>query len=384
MSTPKKSRGARNTGSVYFNKSKALWVGQLTVGYKPNGKPDKETVYGKTKTEVRIKLEALKVDVSIGKHINTEIVLCDYLRDTFLPTKALQVKPKTMEFYDYTVVSYIEPHFLKVKLKALKPLSIQNAINKLARDKSPQAANRMRRVLFTALEEAVKLQLVPTNPVKAIKPLKVEQAEMTIWSTSELSRFLTFAQNHRLYALFYLTISTGLRRGEVLGLQWKDLKANVIQVSRTLGYAKKELKLSSPKTKKGSRTVALSQDVLDVLAQHRLRQQNELELLGLEPDENTHIFLSEEATWIDPRNLTRTWHQLQKQAEVTRIRFHDLRHLSASLGIKMGMDAKMLADRLGHARASFTLDVYTHIFEEQREQSAVSLLAFTNPSNLPN
>lgn len=148
-------------------------------------------------------------------------------------------------------------------------------------------------------------------------------------------------------------MATGLRRGELLGLRWDDIKGNVLHVKRALVKAKGELELSTPKTAKGTRRVSLSPDVLVMLLQHR--QLQDAERLHSWPDSGL-VFVSEIGTPLNPDNLTRLRKQLMKAAKVPEVRLHDLRHLHASMAIKSGVDPKVLADRLGHARASFTLD----------------------------
>lgn len=207
----------------------------------------------------------------------------------------------------------------------------------------------------------------------AVDAFKQEREAMKLWTMHEAAQFLDMSRGHRLYALFYLAMSTGLRCGELLGLEWGDIKGNALSVRRSLIHVRGKLDISTHKTKKGERRVALSDDVLEVLDQHRQRQAAERTLLGEAWPRTELVFASVVGTWIHPRNLARTWHHLQGDAKVTRVRLHDLRHLHASIAIKEGMDAKVLADRLGHARASFTLDVYTHLFDEQRANSAVSI-----------
>ena len=164
-----------------------------------------------------------------------------------------------------------------------------------------------------------------------------------------------------------------MRRGELLGLRWQDVKDGALHIRQSLTVVKNQIAISVPKTEKGKRRVAISPDVETELSEHRKRQEAERQMLGnLWPD-NDLVFRTEVGTPIHPRNLERTWYALQKSAKVTKVRLHDLRHLHASLAIQQGMDAKVLADRLGHSRASFTLDVYTHLFDEQRANSAVSL-----------
>lgn len=239
--------------------------------------------------------------------------------------------------------------------------------------------------------------MIPRNPVEAVDTLKVTKRDMTLWTPAEAARFLNHACPHRLHAIFYLAMSTGLRRGELLGLHWSDLEGSRLRVRRSLSPAKGHYRISTPKTRKGERSVALTPDTLDVLEQHRARQAAERRELGEMWSRPDVMFANELGSYMDPDNLSRLWRSLQDVArtawledaekagdkETARslasgklmpsIRLHDLRHLHASIAIRAGMDPKVLADRLGHARASFTLDVYTHLFDEQRASAAVSI-----------
>lgn len=223
---------------------------------------------------------------------------------------------------------------------------------------------------------------------------------MRLWTSTEAARFLDTALPHRLYALFYLAMSTGLRRGELLGLRWQNVGESCIYVHQSVIEQRGKIMITTPKTEKGSRRVVLSADVMTVLNEHRLRQDGESDYNGSCWPDTGLVFVSEVGTMLHLRNFTRTWHTLQENARqawlqvgneagdiitakqletgklMAKVRLHDLRHLHASMAIKSGLDTKVLADRLGHSRASFTLDRYTHLFEEQRNVSAVSLLDF--------
>jgi integrase len=120
------------------------------------------------------------------------------------------------------------------------------------------AANKARRVLISAMKQAVKWQLVPRNPIEAVSAYQETRRELSLWTPQDAARFLDTARSHRLYALFYLGMATGLRRGELLGLRWDDITGNVLHVKQTLVKAKGKLVLSTPKTAKGTRRVSLA------------------------------------------------------------------------------------------------------------------------------
>ena len=266
---------------------------------------------------------------------------------------------------------------------------------------SPHVANKARQVLYTAHRQAVKWELIARNPVEAVDPLPLEHKDLVLWSREELTRFLASAKQHRLFALFYLDIATGLRRGELLALRWKDLLGNRLHITRSYVKAGNEFIMTSPKTKHGIRDVALGEDVLIVLAEHKARQDAEKKRAPLWADSSL-MFASEVGTLFYPDNLRRlrlnlirdaredwlaeakaagdaeTVRKLEQGELLPNIRMHDFRHLHVSILIRQGHNAKAVADRIGHARASFTMDRYTHLFEGQREELALNLSDYLN------
>jgi len=168
-------------------------------------------------------------------------------------------------------------------------------------------------------------------------------------------------------------VFAGLRRGELLGLRWKDLNGLVLSVRHSLTVLGGTPHFTTPKTRKGERHITLSLDVLEVLAQHRIIQEAEARALGDAWTDSGLIFTSEVGTLIHPRNFERTFKGLLKDAKVTVALLHDLRHLHVSLLVSKGFDPRSIADRVGHTNPSFTMDVYSHMFATQRAQAAVGM-----------
>lgn len=380
MARRKNTRRGKGEGSV-FEQSNGTWRGKVTTGYDEAGKQRFKWVSGKTQGEALAKVAEIKQQLALGTFSDTKLIVKDYL-EQWLTEKGREVKPQTAEDYRYQLEKYVIPLIGKLELSKLTPLKVQAMCGKLADGISPQRANKCRRVLSGALSQAVRWQLIPRNPCEAVKPLKVTQKEMTLWTPDEAARFLDSSRSHRLFALFYLAMSTGLRRGELLGLRWQDVGENCLYVKQSVIEQRGRIMITTPKTEKGARRVALSPDVNEVMRQHHKRQDAERHMLGTAWPDTGLVFVSEVGTLLHPRNFTRTWHTLQKNAKVRQVKLHDLRHLHASMAIRSGVDPKVLADRLGHARASFTLDVYTHLFDEQRANSAVSLLDFLPKSEV--
>ena len=198
---------------------------------------------------------------------------------------------------------------------------------------------------------------------------------MPTWSADEVRTFLEFVSQKRLGAMWVLLCTTGMRRGEVLGLRWKDvdLANGRLAVRRALvevnGY---ELHVSEPKTTRGRRSVRLDTRTIAALTQHR-RQQAEERLskgLGGRPD---LVFTRDDGHPLQPQHVTQAFDSLVRRAGVPAIRLHDLRHTAATLALTAGIHPKIVSERLGHATVQLTLDRYSHVVEGLQERAAEQL-----------
>ena len=246
-------------------------------------------------------------------------------------------------------------------------------MGELADSTGMRTANAVRTLLFSAYKQAIRWQLVSRNPVEATDPLRATRKDMELWTGAQAAHFLDTARPHRLFAAFYLVMATGLRRGELLGLRWADISERELYIRQQLTYRKGAFVFTPPKTAQGTRRIAITSDVYAVLETHRKAQEAQRAgMVELWPDTGL-VFVSEAGTPIHPRNFERSWGQLKKAAKMTDARLHDLRHLHVSLLVKQGIDPQAIADRVGHTDASFTLRRYSHMFEEHRERTAISL-----------
>jgi len=252
----------------------------VTVGYDENGKQKRKTVYGKTQAEVLAKVAEIKQQLATGTFSDTKLTVKEYL-ETWLKEKERQVKARTAHDYRYNLEKYITPRIGRVKLDKLTPLQIQRLLSEIADAVSPDRANKCRRELLGALKQAVQWGLIPRNPVDAVAPLKHDRREMALWTAQEAARFLGTARGHRLYAFFYLAMSTGLRSGELLGLRWEDVQGDKLIIRQNFVKVGNKLVVETPKTKRGRRIVAISPDVTDLLELHRKLQQAEVAALGV-------------------------------------------------------------------------------------------------------
>jgi integrase len=337
------------------------WEGKLSLGYGPDGKRVRKTVYGRTQAQVRAKLERLKHDLADGVYSDTTLTVAQYL-ERWLDAKA-NVRPATLRSYRDTIRLHIAPHLGRKQLAKLTPLDVQRLVAHLAEAVSPHTANYARQVLSMALRQAVRWQLIVRNVAEATEPVKHQPRRQVIWTPEEAARFLDTARSHRLYALFHLIMATGLRHGEALGLHWSDIQGGTLHVREA-------------KTAKGVRRVSIGADVVAVLEHHRRQQDAERYAAAQSgapwPDSDL-VFTSEAGTPLDKANVHRVRRKLERDAGVRPATVHDLRHLNVSIRRRLGQDAKVIADQIGHTDPSFTTRLYTHLFEDDREAAAVNL-----------
>jgi integrase len=363
-----KRRRDKGDGSITRRKD-GTYQGYVSIGYNDNGTPKRRHVYGKTKQEVRAKVEQLRHQILSHTFVNTDVSLQAYL-EQWLKTKERQLKPQTTEDYRYTYEKYLLPKITKIQLGKINVFQIESILGEIKDNHGARTSNASRSLLYSALRQAVKQKVLPHNPMEGVSRVREEKRQMTLWTLEQINKLFEASEHHRLFPLFYLAMATCMRIGELLGLQWHDIQEDRIFVRRSLGQHQN---LSTPKTERSQRIVTIATDALQLLAKHKERQQGEYKYLEEPWSEKGHVFVSELATVLDHRNVLRAWHKLQDDAGVPRARLHDLRHMHVSLLVKKGLDARTIADRVGHTNPAFTMKQYSHSFEEQRRAAAISL-----------
>ena len=392
------AKRANGEGTLSRRKDKAGktigWRAAVTVGINENGTQDRRWVSGKTQAEVQDKLRAFQADMHTGMVADTEgLTVSAYMSRWADHKEQDATKPNTLRSYRDTVRLHIAPHIGRIKLDKLRPLDVEQMLSKMQKaGKSAASRAYTLRVLSMALRQAVRWQMLPRNVAEAVRPPKVERPDMGTWTATQVATFLDAAQLHRMHAAFYLALLTGMRRGEILGLKWEDLdftrsrltvRNNLVEMrgEGTTGkqHAGKETVssvrsiLQTPKTKASRRTIPLSPGTMSKLKEHRERQEQGRKAAAEAWQAQGFVFADELGNPTDPRTLYGWFRGLVTAAGLPMIRFHDLRHTAASLMIRQGISPKTVSDRLGHADVAFTLRVYAHLYEDQREEAAFDL-----------
>jgi len=184
-----------------------------------------------------------------------------------------------------------------------------------------------------------------------------------VWTPPQVARFLQASKNHRLYALFHLAVMTGMRRGEIAGLRWEDLDldARYLQVNQQRVRIGNRTVIGPPKTKTGTRTVALDAVTVAVMQRHRDAQHEESYVWSDRWVSTGYVFTKRDGRPLYPEEINVAFNRLIGLAGLPRIRFHDLRHTSASLALAAGVQMKVVSERLGHSTTGITADLYTHV-----------------------
>jgi integrase len=374
-----KSR-ANGEGDVFPRKNKAGKITSYRGAYVgPDGK--RRYVSGKTKEEARKKLRQARGDAEerglvfdadhheVGEYLDRW--LSDSVRDT--------VKATTFERYEQITRLHLKPALGRVKLKALTPAHVRGLYReKLEAESSARTVRYIHTTLHKALKQAVMDSLIPRNDTEAVKPPQPSREEMRPLTPEQAKLSLQVAHDtgDRLEALYVLAIHTGLRQGELLGLKWDDvdLEDGSLQVRRTLTITKDGPVFTSPKTTDSRRSVKLTSKAMEALKHHLERQLGEIDRVSSLWSEHGLIFASDMVAPLNRHNLTRrSFKPLLKRAGIPQVRFHDLRHTCATLLLTRDVNPKIVSEMLGHSFISITLDTYSHVLPNMRDQVAAAM-----------
>jgi integrase len=367
-----KKRG-NGEGSISRRKNGG-WIAQYAV-YTAEGRKRK-TLYGKTRAEVAAKLAKALSNREGGLVFDAgNLTLGEYLLRWLSDSVKSTVRASTFERHEQLVRCHIRPALGEIKLKALTPVHVRRLIS----DKSSGAlaAGTVRKIhstLHKALSQAVSDGLIPRNAAAVQAPSPAPE-EMRPLSEAEARAFLKAAResDDRFEAPYVLAITTGLRRGELLGLRWDDadLEQGTLRVGRALVREGGRHTLGETKTRRGRRQVNLTPRTVAVLKDHRERQlEQRAKHAGMYVDHGL-IFSSEIGTPLNPENLVkRSFKPLLKRSGLPEIRFHDLRHTCATLLMGRGVHPKLVQELLGHATIAMTLDTYSHYLPSMGDQAS--------------
>lgn len=365
---------ANGEGSVYQRASDKRWIGAATVGFDAKGRPKRKFVSAKTRAEAVRKLRTLQQQLDEGLSAPDTQLSVSQLLDRWLEDVVRhQVSPSTARNYKTIAVQHIKPALGKKKVASLTTSDVDRLLSKkIDEGLSVSTVRRVRAVLSQALDQGIRWGSVIRNVATLSRSPKGVRPEGRTLTPEQARILLNSLKGHRNEALYALMLSTGLRRGEALGLQWRDFdeKTGVLLVRRQLTREEGLLVVKDTKTPKSRRAVNLPSPLIKKLKTHRA-EQNALRLsLGKAWVSSGHIFTSSIGTPIDPRNLYREFQAVCREAGIGNWHPHELRHSAASLMLAQGVKLQVVSEVLGHSSIRMTADVYGHVLAPDRQAAA--------------
>ena len=356
------------------------WEGRIVIGHKENGEPLFRHVYAKTQKALLDKLhQNIECYQDVELTEDSRMTLGEWLDRWLTEYKAGTVRPGTLKSYRCYIEYYIKPQLGDKQISLISQQDIQRMYRRLKTEGrihehpemnhqlSDSMVRHIHSTLHAALKDAVQAHVIPKNPTEGTTAPKPNYKPKRILTRAELDAFLAVVEQDEVWRDFFQTeLMTGLRRGEICGLQWNDFDedAGTLKVCRTLHSQRKgEYTVGETKTNQGMRTIILPHSVTEILRRRKVDAISQWIFPDPVKPEDP----------VDPNAAYRHMKTLLQRAGLPSIRFHDLRHTFATLALENGMDVKTLSAMLGHVSAATTLDIYTHITDDMRFTAAANI-----------
>ena len=377
----------KGEGSV-FQRNNGKWVAEFRVGTKPNGKANTKTFTGKTEQEVKKKLKQFKTEFIKNDFIDVKkITVKNYMDNWLYTVKINELKPKSLDIKENILQNQIYPYIGDIQIGNLKNTDVQNLINTLvAKGYSYSTIRKAYDNINSCFKLGVIKDDIIKNPCAGVSPptkLIVNYSkEITFFDDEQIeaickesifqygNKKMMYRLGHSIIVLLY----TGMRRGELLGLKWKDIdfdnktvkiSNSVVSVKNRSNTAKTKYVLieqNSTKTSSGDRIIPLNLKAVDALQEIRKINTN-----------SEYVMSNGNGNIINPRNFDRMFRNILNRCGIEPCGVHALRHTFASMLFKKGVDVKTVSELLGHADVKITYNTYIHLIKEQKQQ-AVALL----------
>lgn len=364
-------------------KKYTYWEARYTAEYDlGTGKQIQRSITGTTQSEVAKKLKEVTHEIDQGTYVEPIKLTVKEWLGIWTSTYLNDVRSSTKDLYTQYANNYIIPHLGAVKLIALSPSMIQLFYNKLfqpeeanAHALSAKTVRNIHGVFHKAIQQAVLNGYLRVNPTDACKPpYPTKEQKQYPLDEAHVSAFLKAIQGHTHEYLYKIDLLTGLREGEILGLTWDclDLKHGTLIVRQQLCHDRKKgnTYYFAPTKNGKSRVLSLTPTTIYLFKLQKLKQNSMRLEAGDVWTDNNLIFSNQAGGFLSYRTVYDCFKRLMVKIGSPSTRFHDLRHTYAVMAIKGGVDIKTVQENLGHATASFTLDVYGHVTAQMRRNSS--------------
>lgn len=356
---------------------------EVRITSKPDpatGKKQRISRYAKTREQALKLRSELQLQYGSNAAVPTSLTLGEWLPNWLELYARPSVRHSTYVSYEGYVRKHLVPALGAVPLDKLVPADLQRFyLRKLQEDRlAPKTISNLHACLHRALQQAVKEQMIPSNPCDAVDLPRKEAVEISVLTREQQVKLMQESYRHRYGVFIRLALSTGMRIGEIVGLRWDDIDFTnrILFVRSTLnrlptvdGESKTQLFVGSPKTKNGRRSIPLFDAIISDLADWRKTQEADAQLAQSAYENTGYVVTNEFGKPIEPRTFRDHYIRILKAAGLPHFTFHALRHTFATRAIEQGMDVKALSKILGHASVGFTLDTYAHLLDDHKRES---------------
>ena len=376
MANKKTTKNAKGAGTIR-KRPDGRWEGRYSVGFDPKtGKQIQKSVYGSSQKEVRQKISKITSEIDEGIYTDPCNMKLSTWLDIWLKEYTGNLKASTLSIYDSHARTHLKPNLGQIQLAKLAPHMVQHLYNELLNERglSAKTVKNIHGALHRAMEQAKQLGYIRVNPLDAVIVPRAEKTQIETLADDEMHRFLNVIKGEPDELIYFVTVFTGLRQGEVLGLTWDcvDFENNTLLINKqhTQLRKTKEYVFASLKNDK-IRTLTVADEVMDALRRQQKKQKAWAEEAGSAWSNPDHlVFTNELGRYVSNKTLYNRFKRLMKANGFDELRFHSLRHTFAVNSLRAGDDIKTVQENLGHATASFTLSTYAHSTPGMKKESA--------------
>jgi integrase len=364
-------RREKGDGSIYQRASDQKWVAYAKI---EEGK--KKYVYGNTKAEASKKLKVLQRSIEDKTLIlaKTETVEA-YLR-YWLEVHSAKVKETTVISCKARIESCIS-HIGHIKLQKLTGEHLQKMYAALREQQKQATIHMLHSILKVAFKDAIRWKRIARNPCDDVDAPTIQHEERPFLNTDQCKMLLKAAQDTDIECFLCMALTTGMRRGEMLGLRWSDIdmEQKFLSVQRTASYFKSAsagkymVTETSPKTKASKRSIRLTDFLISALKRHKKRQLEMRLLIGQEWINKDLVFCNHMGEHFSVKTIAFRYKKLLQENNLPQLHLHDLRHSAATLLASMGISAKVIQEILGHSSIVITQNLYGHVIEGMQEEA---------------
>lgn len=365
------SRRGNSEGSIY-KRSDGRWAATVSLD-----RGRRKTFYGKTRADAAGKLTQGLSDKAKRKAMpNEKLTVGAFLERWLSDVAAPKVRATTLLGYSRMARLHILPALGHLRIAHLDAQTLTRFYRTLERDGlSPKYVRLIHALLYGVLEKARVWEVVSKNAAVDADPPAIARKEFRTLSLAEARHFLATARDESHYPVYVLALTCGMRQGELLGLRWSDvdLDESWLSVAQQAQRIGKEWVFTAPKTKRGTRRLPLPNIAVDALREQRVRVASQ-RLRAVAWEDHDLVFPNQVGRPLEKQNLVfRSFKPLLARAGLPDMRFHDLRHSTATIMLSMGEHPRVVQERLGHSTIAVTMDVYSHVMPTLQEESAARL-----------